>query len=992
MSSPSLELNNIIVKAGAGAGKTTALVDLVLKIESEVQKKLNRHARLVVSTFTRKATQELKERLVSKATQENNIKALEFIQKPSLLHISTIHGVLNLYLVRFGSAIGLTSQFQLISATQEMTLAKKILRSCLSAEVSKIFEYREMNLLLSDLIFYFQIWCTNKSQRVSKLHLQQIIFERKKQLCNHLNDFLQQSENETLTNSWIEFITKLKSIYDLRDSNDFFERLYDFHENTRYPSQGKNSPSEEFAEQKKQLQKLIESFVIESNFPDYIESYENISNLFYKLAEDFCAKFYQHKIKNGFLSLQDLELFSYRLAKQYPATADAFSESWDYWLIDEFQDTSPIQVELIEMLKGERCEYLVGDPQQSIYLFRGARSEVFTEKQKQLPNQFKLENYRTRPELLSFINDIFSGMKSGQFQPMTSGYHKDLTQHEKEVAYLVFTKDIEQEVQYALLRSRELIEKGVQPEKICILCRSNDEINKLSLSAQQQDFAIQIHSGGKFAYRREVQDALALLKFILNPHDNKNLINLLRSPWAMISDNDLQLIPEQNNSSYFLSCIQLMKNHSDRWVNFQKLNTLYQLSQTMGYVQSWIFGLHELGVFNSIRKFDPSGRAEANLWKIVSHFKQQERKANFSPLAFIQDLSSTQIDGDGDQDATPVIEPKRVNIMTVHASKGLQFEYVILIGAGKKINYSKTEFFMASAESGHWTLSLQGSLSNKMVANIWGQNHLQQQKNRESLESERVLYVALTRSILGLTIISSNEYKDSWIEKIKHSLNIMSTEGLEKQIIRSSAFEYVLLNVQEIPLHVSEKKTSAIDQIRPPFQVRIESFDRKYSVTELLGSDFKTTNVNDILSHSLKTQIGIEMHQLFEKIKYNIDFDSADSQVKSAFDFIKGYEQGKILKIIKNGHVEWGFAIQTGKGLLQGQIDLWGEDSEGNVYVVDYKTGSIDYKDKALQQLEIYAAVLLKMKKIQGPVNLMIIYPFSKKVFVQKFTGKDLLD
>ena len=84
------------------------------------------------------------------------------------------------------------------------------------------------------------------------------------------------------------------------------------------------------------------------------------------------------------LTISDLENYSLRLIQSFPDAAHEFSQTWDFFMIDEYQDTSPLQVEILNRIVGEKPCFIVGDPQQSIYLFRGARSEVFDAKESEL--------------------------------------------------------------------------------------------------------------------------------------------------------------------------------------------------------------------------------------------------------------------------------------------------------------------------------------------------------------------------------------------------------------------------------------------------------------------------------------------------------------------------------------------------------------------------------------------------------------------------------
>src|SRR5262245_21441396 len=103
-----LELKNSMVRAGAGAGKTRGLVDKVIQIY-RLSRTRGSDSRIVLMTFTRKATQELKERLMERAVSERDTELLQFVTDPMRLHISTIHGLLNLFLKQVGHLAGLDS-------------------------------------------------------------------------------------------------------------------------------------------------------------------------------------------------------------------------------------------------------------------------------------------------------------------------------------------------------------------------------------------------------------------------------------------------------------------------------------------------------------------------------------------------------------------------------------------------------------------------------------------------------------------------------------------------------------------------------------------------------------------------------------------------------------------------------------------------------------------------------------------------------------------
>src|SRR5690606_25667646 len=106
------------------------------------------------------------------------------------------------------------------------------------------------------------------------------------------------------------------------------------------------------------------------------ETYRLAAERIQSLADVFLPQLDEYKARTGQMTMADLESVSGDAVAKQPHVARAFAAEWDYWLIDEFQDTSPFQISLLDALIGDRRRCVVGDPQQSIYLLRGARYEV----------------------------------------------------------------------------------------------------------------------------------------------------------------------------------------------------------------------------------------------------------------------------------------------------------------------------------------------------------------------------------------------------------------------------------------------------------------------------------------------------------------------------------------------------------------------------------------------------------------------------------------
>lgn len=411
------------------------------------------------------------------------------------------------------------------------------------------------------------------------------------------------------------------------------------------------------------------------------------------------------------------------------------------------------------------------------------------------------------------------------------------------------------------------------------------------------------------------------------------------------------------------------------------------MSEEKGLSWTVKWALIEYGLFDYSARVDSTGRREANLWKVVSLLAAEERRPGFNFLDFLdaslETLSTDQ--GSEDADATPVIEPKRVNFMTVHASKGLQFEHVILPGMGQDPRASQASFLSVRETDGLWTLKVRDDETQSMAGSILADQITEELRQREAAEFHRVLYVALTRAKSGITLLWDQKVgKKSWAALCPLTLD----EGLHEE----ADFSYLVRVENTRPTQLGGEAL-AEKNVRPAWEQASRPESRKtLSVTSLVAPESADGSVyipkvGPLAAGLAKAQQGTQAHRLFESLKY-ASYDevwkAADPELKKALDFIRTYQDVPLFEIIERGAVEWGFAFKQGDLLLQGQIDLWGV-VHSTLWVVDYKTGSQKYSDVAFQQLKAYAWALRKMGCAAGiaEVRLAVVYPLDEEVKVR---------
>lgn len=1002
MPSPSPELKHqIVLRAGAGAGKTTTLVSVFLQFASEFLENHKKFPKVVVTTFTRKATQELKERLLKKALEEKREDLFHFVSSQSSVQISTIHGILNLFLGRYGSSMGLTPDYKIISESENRRAIRKILRKIIleRPHLQELLEEYDFKTLEMNLMLYFQAAQTQKSLNFADAkYFAQVaqafvrsLGERARQVSSLI---LAQGPND----KWRAYLESLASV-----AWDNREAVESFYEHASKPNFIKSKPpfDESLNEELESVRQDIKNYVEKKSYQaSFWERHEKNATGFDEVAREFTKNLEQQKLEQGLLSMSDLETFSCRLIRQQPEAAQAFAKEWDFWMIDEYQDTSPLQVELMKSLIGDRPSFIVGDPQQSIYLFRGARSEVFHEREREVAAaggevQQKLINYRSSPEVLRFINSYFTRLDS-QFSAMEVDPQKK-DSHSEEFPLQILRLEEGQtehaESEAAIGRVQELLKQGVSPEKIAILARTHSVLEDAARAAQSYGVPVQLHSGSGFYERREVVDALQFLKFLLNPHDNYNFIAVLRSPWFHLADQEILKFCHDYKSSFWRTALNKVKS-TEAQHPVTKLKTILSLSESLGLAWSFKRALIDFKYFDYSCKIDPSGRREANLWKIVALLSQEERRPGFNFLDFIENgLETLSTESESmDADATPVIEPKRLNLMTIHASKGLQFDHVILLGMGKNQNSRQDARWRVEESSGLWTLPVRDDETQVMSQSLLAEKIMTEMQEREAHEFNRVLYVALTRAKFGISLLMVGKPGGrSWTTTCP--LDLSEGEHVEE------GFQYLVRTEPPLP-QKEEQVIIESEKIRKVWK-EVEAGDKEktLSVTDLISS-FAVANApsegSAMLEGLRRAQQGTDAHRFFEALKYN-SLDQLKrhlpAPLQRAIQYISQQKEVPLLQIIEEGHVEWGFAYRHQERLVQGQIDLWGQIGE-TLWILDYKTGSQKYSEAAFAQMTIYAWAILRMNQVRDIKNIKLaaVYPLDEKIKVREFESSTDLE
>lgn len=1021
-----------IVRAGAGAGKTYTLTHKVMEIAEEHLKREGRLPRLIVTTFTRKATQELRERLMILALEEKP-HLIDFVNSRSQLVVSTIHGVMDLYLKRYGGRICVDPSYTVIGSAEAGKLARQTLRQVLLSDSSgtEILEQFPFNRLSSLVRRLDGLWAEYPETSYFTYEDFETIFSKKAlSLARELKSVANRVKEESTKADWLTMADDFIRLANLLTSGNWGENREGALALLGAIKKGrKNAKSPPVTDQTaddaeavlKAARSLSEPIYDPQAWRVFSASYSD----FERIARQFSEAYQKSKTVKGALEISDLELQAMRCVREHPDTVQSFWKEWDHWLIDEYQDTSPFQVELLRSLSGERPSFIVGDPQQSIYLFRGARSEVFKEKEDEIlsgggSRRLLTMNRRSRPELLLFLNDFFSRLEP-PFQPMDPFLEGDRKIEPDRVVATFYigsalseaekseNEDAPEEAggtdensdapkNYAEMRAivshvQQLLSSGVAPEEICVLARTNRTLADVAAFLNRNRIPTHVHAASGFYDRREVRDALSLLKFLVNPHDNFNTIELLRSPWFRIPDRALVEVTARKPESVWDALVN-ERSSSEELKSVSRLQRLIQETLSCGLVDTFQRALIDSGFIDFSHEHDISGRREANIWKLLARLQQEECKPGFNPLVFIAgSISDLKIEeGNAEGDAVAAVEPARVNLMTIHASKGLEFKHVILPRMEQKPKLTTNEEFTFDEDESKWAIRVPYGENHDMTASLPEKLWLERFQKQELYEHARVLYVALTRAVESVFLSwTPPVYKNSWAEMVRMDLSM----GVHKE----KNYSYRIISGEtELP-ELKSVKSETVELRKKWIEDKGGDSALSLSVTDLLdrktGLHFTTTSKTDVVNRLKVASRGTAVHRLMELLKYPSQdrlsmlvkkwFPGQDDRVLAGIEFVRQSKNPPLLEIIQNGFVEYGFTISENDSQIEGQMDLWGRTNSGDVWIIDYKTGSPEYKEKAFDQMALYAFALRKSEQIKPDekIHLAAVYPYSEEIYIQ---------
>lgn len=391
-----------------------------------------------------------------------------------------------------------------------------------------------------------------------------------------------------------------------------------------------------------------------------------------KVVEVYRA--YENKLKStNSLDFDDLLILPIELFQKYPDVLKTYQDRFQYILVDEYQDTNMSQYLLIKMI-GDcyKNVCVVGDNDQSIYSFRGAnyRNILNFEKDYQHPKVILLEeNYRSTQNILNAANSVIRNNKERK--------DKNLWTH-NEVGDKVFyhrTTDEKEEAHYVTREIQKLIEQGISPEEIAILYRTNAQSRNVEEVLLRENVPYKVIGSFYFYNRKEIKDLISYMKLIYNPKDDTSLLRVINTPRRGIGLRTLEMLT-QRATRLGISLFDAID--SGKELQFKQMITALMKEQE----NTSLTELVELILTQSGMRYELENEhtMEAdirleNLEEFKTITKNFEEKNGIISLdEFLMEISLVS-DIEEHKNRTDV-----VTLMTVHSAKGLEFNYVFMIG------------------------------------------------------------------------------------------------------------------------------------------------------------------------------------------------------------------------------------------------------------------------------------------------------------------------
>ncbi|MFK3939047.1 UvrD-helicase domain-containing protein [Alkalihalobacillus sp. NPDC078783] len=1014
----------LVIAAGAGSGKTRVLTERIMHLcdvslrdpDSPLGTEIDQIAAI---TFTEKAAREMKQRIrasLEEKARESTQPVEEdywYRQKIKLegATISTFHSFCQRLLKQYAYQAGLPASFQVLDEVSASLLKQEILEELF--ETAEFFRGAEslIHLLSKDqlsaylLAVYDQVRELVPGENVIQTFDSSDMWDKQmaamhKDWEEQLREFDQKGKQtiQSFPSSGLSPATQTH----VDRLISFFEQPFNDHLEQYFEELTACMPSRVNKKWQDDLPSLFELFEFawkplkkrgQPTINEFSQDSKTILTQFIRLLQQFDEMYKKQKQFQGALDFTDLQQKTLTLLEDV-SVQEATRREYAHIMVDEFQDTNALQLEVLNRIK-PRYRFIVGDTKQSIYQFRGADvsimnqlesdAELHQESRRILMNR----NYRTVEPIVEAVNTIFQkAMTDSQtydyqtlYQPLQA--HREYMSNGEEAVEIVSSEHEEYDIlTNRILKMQQEQNHIIQREDhwcppmwrdMAILIPTRTHLKTLEKSLKKKQIPYEIQSGIGFYERREVVDFMMLLRWMNEPFEDFYLLALLRSPLFGLTIDDFLSIKEscqegQTMGEYLCFDERLDQTHQSNERLVRSVNKLRR------WMENWIpFNLgsttdefYQLfvksGLKNSLLLQTGGPQRVKNVEKLIDVLIG-EKETNLPSLIEAMERR-IQLSGKEGDSQIERAEGNAVTIMTVHGSKGLEFPIVFLPqlhqkpqGDKGKIRFHSELGFVMNLEAEDATLA---TPAYQLV---------KQEGDRKAVEeAKRLFYVAVTRAKDKLVLINPNAKANpaSWLEMIEQ---VEDDTWYTEDVIREYAawseeasWTFTTPKVKEsakdplVPLSVSE----VMSYYHDPAQY-IETYVKKINSNQL--PHVQSTQQPGIAANRLGTYVhrASELVDLGWTVQEAVDLTLEETRGQAIYrtdmlSLVHAYSKANIGDML---NLEWSFSVELEGAVITGIIDRVAM-MNGALCLFDLKTNVIQKSGAEL--IEFYRVQLMMYK------------------------------
>lgn len=1056
---------NLIVSASAGAGKTRVLVERIVKrcLEDHVSME-----RIVAVTFTEAAAGEMRQRIFERMAEElqqcSDPKEKEYIETQMIYlesaTITTIDSLCKTILGKYYNVIGLNPAMMdnIVEGVQEKSylnqafekaiqsfgeLDKNVL-SALEYSTERSEDYSALYEIVSNMISSANSstdplkWFEEAKKQYKKV---KSISDISQPIQDAFFDYLRMQLEEVLYHArnveQLALISQsskiqkgvgvpgqvrnaLETCYSYLEKNDYkgFYGQFDlFISRTdgdlKTPSDKKE---EEYTEEREAFKDALNKFVKivyeEKVFVEDTNHMVDVAHTMIDIAKQTYIEFQEIKKEVGCIDFADMERFAYEILIQNDyAVSKLYKAQFDEVMVDEFQDTSYVQNDIIELLAPENGIFRVGDVKQSIYSFRQAKPSLMRDLQKSAnQNVITLEhNYRSKETLVQFANELFRILmnvdgcvdkyeKKDEVSIGNPNAQTDTSYNPVEVVYLI-NKDGEKysaaqlKAYWIASQIQELAKQGVQYKDICILMRGHTDKALLQMVFEEAGIPYDIDARTGFFSSQLCKDVVAILKCIYHFDDEISLASVLTGPMYQKSDEELARMRLEGSISSVLSD----SNHPDYSIK-QDFEKLSKDAKTKSISELLTTIANHNDYYNHL-----SWKDQANFDFLFEKAVTFE-KSGYSLLEFL-----SYIDTEEDTKSSDAMSKGKydnvVSAITIHKSKGLEYPYVFVWSTSPMKDGFLTNHTVSDDELyfGMEAMHLDYPFARPSVHSL----AISHKKNLEDIEENvRILYVALTRAVKKMYVVDTFRNKQQQRPVTRFDLNkrpslagaITMALGDTKAPILETIITEVDLPTPS-PMPSNRKVVTKLPEFKAPKEPAYEVFHPSEEPNDPAQKTFELKPLVRKAKKAAKAQSGVvygsNIHQIFEQLP-NTKWTNQDltpyglsaEEKKRFLAFSDSWLYSEALNA-NELHKEYQFYYEdhTNEKAVLGVMDF-AYMTDDKVVIIDFKTDHVNRLEELENEYRYQLNQYIQAMKLEYPQKQVEAYLWSflheKEIKVQE--------